>query len=101
VVDLDDEIVEMVLARQPVAALLAPEPDWPIVMAITRVFAPGILRPDGVSGDKAAWPRMTIGPPPQFSRMKDAPRRAAIALALVGKDAAAPERDRDGHAISR
>jgi hypothetical protein len=35
---------------------------------------------------------MTIGAPPQFSRVKNAPWRAAVALALVGEDAAASER---------
>ena len=46
VVDLDDEIVEMVVARQPVAGLVAVEPDRLIVVAVVRVLAPGVLGAD-------------------------------------------------------
>ena len=49
VVDLDDEIVEVILAGQPVAGVVARQPDGLVVMAISGVFAPGVLgtnRPD-------------------------------------------------------
>src|SRR6185437_16860030 len=101
VVDLDDEIIKMVLARQPVSGFLAGEPDRPVIMAIARVFAPGVLGPDRMNGQMRPRPRMAVGPPPQFSGVKHTPRRAAVALALVSEDATAPECDRNGHAISR
>ena len=38
---------------------------------------------------------MAVGTPPHLSRMKDAPRGSAIALALVGEHAATPKRHRN------
>jgi hypothetical protein len=38
---------------------------------------------------------VAVGPPPQFSRIKGAFRGSTVALAFVGQDAAAPERDRN------
>src|SRR5690349_23453664 len=89
VVDLDDEIVEMVVAGEPIARLLAVEADRPIVMPVRRVLAPGVLGTDRAGGQKGLRPSVTVGPPPQLPGMKRALWRAAIALALVGQDAAA------------
>ena len=38
---------------------------------------------------------MAVGPPPQPKRPESALRRAAIAFALIGLDAAAPQRNRN------
>ncbi|MCA6123355.1 hypothetical protein J6500_15825 [Bradyrhizobium sp. WSM 1704] len=46
-------------------------------------------------------PLEAVGAPPQPERVVDAARRAAIALALVGEDAAAPERHRHHPSIRR
>ena len=56
VVDLDDEVVEMILAGQPVAGLAAPKPDRLVVMAVGRVFAPGVLGADWPNGGGQTGP---------------------------------------------
>src|SRR5665213_172735 len=65
-------------------------------MAARGILAPGILRSDGANGEVGPRPRVAVGAPPQLPRPKGAPGGAAIALALVGPDATAPERHRDG-----
>ena len=96
VIDLDDEIVEMIVAPQPVAALFRMQPHRAVVMAIAGILAPRFFRPDGADGQKRPRSRMPVRAPPQPQRPERAPGRAAVALALVGLDAAASQRDRDG-----
>src|SRR3982751_6646056 len=99
VLNLDDEIVEMVLPGQPVALVAAREANRPVVVTISRVFAPGILGTNGVNGQERPRAGMAVGAPPQKARMEDAAGGAAVALALVGHDPATSERDRYGPAI--
>src|SRR5262245_13576778 len=94
VVDLDDEIVEVILAGQAVAGRTARKADRLVVMAVGRIFAPGILGTDRTDRQKAFRADMAVGAPPQAPRMEDAARGAAVALALVGPDAATAERNR-------
>src|SRR5262245_8919615 len=101
VVDLDNEIVEVVLAPQAVARLAAFEPNRLVVMAVGRVFAPGILAADRAHRQKAFRADMAVGTPPQLPGMEGAAGGAAVALALVGPDAAPAERDRDGQISCR
>ena len=87
VIDLDDEIVEMIIARQPVAALTAAEPHRLVVMTVMRVFAPGVFGPDrrgpaGTSGAADGGRRATT-----IAAGGRCPGRPAVAFALVGKDA--------------
>jgi len=91
----------MVLAGEPVAGPLAYPPDRLVVVAVSGVFAPGVLGANLADGEMRLRPAMTVGAPPQFSRTKDAPRGPAIALALVGEDAAAPKRHRKSHSARR
>jgi hypothetical protein len=44
---------------------------------------------------------VTVGAPPQLPRPERAPGGSAIAFALVGENAAAPERNRDGLGAGR
>ena len=64
VVDLDDEVVEMILAPQPVAGLAARETNRLVVMAVGRVFAPGILGTNRANRQEGLGPDMTVGAPP-------------------------------------
>jgi hypothetical protein len=49
VVDLDNKIIEVVVAPEPVAAVIAAPPYRLVVMAARGVFAPGIVRSDGAN----------------------------------------------------
>src|SRR6202021_325179 len=94
VIDLDNEIIEMVVAPEPIAALLAIQPHRLVVMPARRVFTPGILGPDSANRKECERPRMAVGPPPQSPWPEGAFRCSVIAFALVGLDAAASERHR-------
>ncbi len=96
VIDLDNEIIEVIVAPQPVAAAIAIQPHRLVVMAVVRILAPGVFGADGANRQEGARSRVAVGAPPQLPRPEGAPWGAAIALALVGPDAAAPQRDRDG-----
>src|SRR5215212_11185318 len=99
VIDLDDEIVKVILARQPVAGLIPHQANGLIVAAVVRVLAPGVFgadRPDRQIGPRS---RMAVGAPPQLQRTICALRGAAVAFPLVGEDAAAAKCHRHGPAI--
>ena len=94
VVQLDDEVVEMVGALEPVARIIGVKPNRLIVMAVARVFAPAVAGTDGPQRQLRARPRAAIRPPPHPAQTKGAARCAAVAFALVRPDAAAAERHR-------
>ena len=94
VVDLDDDVVEAVVAPEPVAWFIGRAPERPVVAPVVRVLAPGIVRADAADRQQRPRPRQAVGPPPQPQRAKSAARGAAVAFALVGLDAGAAERDR-------
>jgi len=64
VIDLDDEVIEVIVARQPVAGLAADQPNRLIVMAVLRILAPGIFGTNRADGKEGSRPRMAVGPPP-------------------------------------
>ena len=94
-IDLDDEIVEMVVAPEPIATVIAIQPYRPVVLAAVGVLTPGVLRPDGANRQEGMRPRVSVGAPPQSPRPEGAFWCPAIALTLVGDDSAAPKGDRD------
>src|SRR5215212_5754378 len=99
VIDLDDEIVKVILARQPVAGLIPHQANGLIVAAVVRVLAPGVFgadRPDRQIGPRSG---MAVGAPPQLQRTVRAFRGAAVALSLVGEDSAATKCHRYGPAL--
>ena len=98
-IDLDDEIVKVIVARQPVSCLIADQADRLIVMAVLRVFAPGVFGPDWPDRQKGARLRMAVGAPPQLQRAIDASGSAAVALPFIGEDAAATKCHRHGPAV--
>ena len=96
VIDLDDKIVEMIVAPEPVAALAAIPSHRLIVMAALRILAPGVVGPDGANRQERTRPRMAVGAPPQLPGPEGASWGSAIAFTLVGPDTAAPKGNRDG-----
>jgi hypothetical protein len=66
VIDLDNEIVEAVVAREPIAAAISVEPHRLVVMAAPGIFAPGVLPADGANRQKCPRPRVAVGAPPQL-----------------------------------
>jgi len=96
VIQFDDKIVEMIGALEPVARLLRLKPDRLIVMAVAGVLAPAVVAPNATHRQLRPWPRHAVGAPPHPPQPEGAARRAAVALALVGPDAAAAEGDRKG-----
>src|SRR5947209_20191846 len=85
----------MVGALEPVAALLAFAADPLVVVAIAGVFAPGVRAGDDPGRQKGLRPAVAVAPPPQLPRPEASSGGAAIALALVGQNAAAPQRHRN------
>src|SRR5260370_28660256 len=65
-IDLDDKIVEMIVALEPVSALTAIPPHRLIVMAALRIFAPGVVGPDGANPQERRRPQVSVRAPPQF-----------------------------------
>src|ERR1700736_483077 len=94
VIDLDNKIIEVIVALEPIAAAIAIQPHRLVVMAAPGVFAPGVFRSDSANRQKCMRPRVAVGAPPQLPGPERAFWGPAIALALVGPDSAAPERDR-------
>ena len=95
-IDLDDKIVEMIVAPEPVAALAAIPPHRPIVVAALRIFAPGVVGPDRANRQERTWPRVAVGAPPQLPGPEGASWGSPIAFALVGPDTAAPKGNWEG-----
>jgi hypothetical protein len=91
VVELDDDVVEAVVAPQPIAPRLLRQSDRPVVAPVGRILAPGIGSADRPNRQKRARPRTAIRPPPHPSRAKPSLRRGAIAFPFVGANAGSPE----------
>ena len=95
-IDLDDKIIEVIVALEPVAALAAIPPHRPIVVAALRIFAPGVVGLDGANRQERTRPRMTVSAPPQLAEPERASWGSPIAFPLVGPDTAAPKGNGDG-----
>src|SRR5260370_31375193 len=82
-IDLDDKIVEMIVALEPVSALTAIPPHRLIVMAALRIFAPGVVGPGGANRQERRRPRMAGGAPPHLPGPGGASLGFAIPFTLV------------------
>ena len=96
VVDLDNQVVEAVLAPQPVAWFIGRAPEGPVVAAVAWIFAPGVVGAYPAHWQEGARPRQAIGAPPQADRAESSDWRAAVALALERPDAGAAQRHANG-----
>jgi hypothetical protein len=95
VVDLDHDVVEAVVAPEPVAGFPGGAPERPVVAAVRRVFAPRNRGIDAANRELRRRARPAIRPPPQLPQAKAVARRYAVAFALVRPDAGAAKDDRD------
>ncbi len=91
VVDLDDQVIEAVVAAEPVAWFIGRPPEGLVVAPVVWNLAPGVVRADVAHWQQCPRPRQAVGAPPQPHRAKMATRGAAIAFALIGLDAGAAE----------
>jgi len=64
VVDLDDEVVEVIRAGEPVSRLTPGTPHRLIVMPVVRVLAPGVLGPDRAGRQEGLRPGVPVSAPP-------------------------------------
>ena len=60
-IDLDNEIIEMVVALESIAAVIGAQPSRLVVVAAVGIFTPGILGPDRPAGQESAWSGMAVG----------------------------------------
>lgn len=95
VVDLDEQVIEPVIAPKPVAWFIGRPDEGAIVAPVARILAPGVRGTDAADGKGGARPREAIRPPPDPHRPKHPARRPAVTFALAGSHAAPPERDRN------
>ena len=96
VVNLDDKIIKIIRARQPIGICIRWHLDRSIIMAIGRVFAPTVRRGYPLCRKGCCWSRMPVGPPPKPPEPETAPRCTAVAFAFVRLDSATPERHWQG-----
>src|ERR1700742_551486 len=94
-IDLDNEIIEMVVALESIAAVIGAQPSRLVVVAALGIFTPRILGPDPPAGQGSGGAGVGVGAPPQSPRPEDAFRRPPVTLAFVGNDAAAAKGDRN------
>ena len=96
VIDFDDQVVEAVVAAQPVAWFIGRPAERAVIAAIRGVLAPGVVRPDAAGRQQGSRPHQAVGPPPQPHRVKPAGRGPAVAFALARFDAGTAKRDGKG-----
>jgi hypothetical protein len=88
VVNFDDEIVEPVFTRQPIAFSAWRYFDWPVIAAIMRVFAPAIGGAYPLRRQRCDGTRVPICAPPQPQKPEYTARRTAVAFTFICLDAA-------------
>ena len=88
VIDFDDEIVEPVFTRQPIALSVRRYFDWPVIAAIVRIFAPAVGGAYPLRRQRCDRTRVPICAPPQSQEPERAARRTAVAFTFICLDAA-------------
>lgn len=90
-VDFDKEVIEAVVAPQPVAWFIGRPSDGTVVIPIGGLFTPSGGPRYAPGRQQCARARELIRPPPQSQRTKLATWRPAIALAFIRYDTASPQ----------
>lgn len=92
VIELDDQVIEVIIAPQPVAGCMFRSTDRPVVASIRRILAPGVGSVDAAHRQSGARTWTAIGAPPHLTRPESSLRRRPVAFTLVGANAGSPER---------
>jgi hypothetical protein len=95
VVDFNKQVVEPVVTPKPVSWFTGRPAKGPIIAPIGGIFAPRVRGTDPTYRQWCPGLWDAVGSPPHSHREKLAPRRAAVALTLVGLDPAATQGNRD------
>ena len=88
VIDLNDEIVETIFSRKPVAFGVRRHLDGAVVAAVSGILAPGVGAADPACREGGAWAWMPVGAPPQPLESERAARRTSVAFTFICLDAA-------------
>ena len=96
VVELDDVVVEMIGAREPVAFAFLRDMDRLIIVPVVGVLAPAVAETDSPCRQKSARARPAVSAPPQTDKPENSTRAAAVALTFVDLDPRAADRHRNG-----
>ena len=97
VVDFNNQIIELIVAPQPVTGAVWRYRDVAIVAPVSWILAPGVARADSPPWEQRDRARHAVGAPPQPPEVKNAARRCAVAFPFVRPNAAATERYRKGN----
>ena len=93
VVDLDDQVVEVIVAPKSVAWFIGRAAERAVVTSIFGIFTPSSMWIDPPYWKTCAWPQVAIRPPPHTDQAKSPARGGAVTLALVRPYARAAEHD--------
>jgi hypothetical protein len=93
-VDFNKEVVQSIAPPKPIAWFTGRPHDGTVVVPVSGLFTPGGGLCNAPGRQQAARAREPIRAPPQSQRPKPALRRAAVALAFIGFNAAPAERGR-------
>jgi len=96
VIDFDDNVVEAVVAAEPIARLVRQAAKRTVIAAIGRVLAPSVVGADAADRQQRPRPRQPVGPPPQANGVKPAGRGAAVAFAFCRPDTGPAKRNAKG-----
>src|SRR5260221_9693281 len=83
-IDLDDEVVEVILAREAVSGLVTHQPDRLVVAAVVWVLPPGGLGVGGPRPPVSVLLRSAVGPPPPMFLAGGAPPGCHTPLPPLG-----------------
>src|SRR3974390_3517665 len=91
VINLNDEVVEIIRAREAIGIRAKRQLYRLVVVTVARILAPAVVGANSPRRQESAWTRVPVGAPPQPLEPEVAARGCPVAFALVGLVTAAPE----------
>ncbi len=80
----ENEVIEMVVAREAIGAVSRRELDQPIIVAVGWILAPGVVGADRANRQRRARSRDAIGPVQHEAEGKAPERRRPVPFPLQG-----------------